>query len=175
MKKHFNSILLIVALLAASCSKMLDPDPKDVIPDDEFLKDFWDAEFMLRGAYQALQSIVEYRLVLGEMRGDWVERGSGSDNGLLELANHKVTPNNRYTNWKLYYDLINRANYVIENVPRVPSDANNFSEFQKKQYVGEARFLRSWAYFNLIMNFDAVPLVLQATTDINNVPYLPAT
>jgi hypothetical protein len=154
---------------------MLDPDPKDVIPDDKFLKDFWDAEFMLRGAYQALQPIVEYRFILGEMRADWVKPGSGADNDLLELANHKVTPNNRFTNWKVYYDLINRANYVIENVPRVPLDANYFSQFEKNQYVGEAKFLRSWAYFNLVMNFDSVPLVLTATDNIDKVPYLGAT
>jgi hypothetical protein len=179
MHKHIKRVLIFIGLaltlLTSSCEKMLDPDPKDVIPDDEFLKNFWDAEFMLRGAYQALQPIVEYRFVLGEMRGDWVKPGPGADNDLIELANHKVTANNHYTNWKLYYDLINRANYVIENVPRVPVDANNFSAFEKNQYVGEAKFLRSWAYFNLIMNFDSVPLVLKATTDIANVPYLPAT
>src|SRR5690349_240144 len=177
MKLIFNRlrVLVLIALTGVSCEKMLDPDPKDVMPDDEFLKNFWDAALMLRGAYQALQPIVEYRFVLGEMRGDWVKPGPGADNDLIELANHTVTANNRYTNWKLYYDLINRANYVIENVPRVPVDANNFSAFEKNQYVGEAKFLRSWAYFNLIMNFDAVPLVLQATTDIDNVPYLPAT
>jgi starch-binding outer membrane protein, SusD/RagB family len=176
---HLSRLLILITLVASlvtvSCNKMLDPDPKDVIPDDKFLKDFWDAEFMLRGAYQALQPIVEYRFVLGEMRADWVKPGPGADNDLLELANHKVTPNNRFTNWKVYYDLINRANYVIENVPRVPTDANNFSQFEKNQYVGEAKFLRSWAYFNLVMNFDSVPLVLTATDNITKVPYLPAT
>lgn len=177
MKSRLSNILafVILTLLTVSCNKMLDPDPKDVIPDNEFLKDFWDAEFMLRGAYQALQPIVEYRFVLGEMRGDWVKPGPGADNDLTELANHKVTANNRYTNWKVYYDLINRANYVIQNVPRVPTDANNFSQFEKNQYVGEARFLRSWAYFNLIMNFDSVPLVLTAVDDISKVPYVGAT
>jgi starch-binding outer membrane protein, SusD/RagB family len=119
MKSSLNNILAFLTLtfLTVSCNKMLDPDPKDVIPDDKFLKDFWDAEFMLRGAYQALQPIVEYRFVLGEMRGDWVKPGPGADNDLIELANHQVTANNRYTNWKVFYDLINRANYVIENVP----------------------------------------------------------
>jgi hypothetical protein len=177
MKACLNKILIVitVAVLSAGCEKLLDPDPKDVIPDNEFLKDFWDAEFMLRGAYQALQPIVEHRFILGEMRGDWVKPGTGADKDLLELANHTVTPDNRYTNWKVYYDLINRANYVIENVPRVPTDANNFSNFEKNQYVGEARFLRSWAYFNLIMNFDSVPLVLTATDDISKVPYIGAT
>lgn len=173
MKIFFIAVAIIVTTV--SCNKLLDPTPKDVIPDDKFLKDFWDAEFMLRGAYQALQPIVEYRFILGEMRGDWVKPGPGADNDLLELANHKVTPNNRFTNWKVYYDLINRANYVIENVPRVPVDANNFSQFEKNEYVGEAKFLRSWAYFNLIMNFDSVPLVLTATDDISKVPYVGAT
>jgi hypothetical protein len=179
MKMCFNKrlqlVFMLFVLVISSCEKLLDPDPKDVIPDDKFLKDFWDAEFMLRGAYQALQPIVEYRFVLGEMRGDWVKPGPGADHDLLELANHTVTPNNRFTNWKVYYDLINRANYVIENVPRVPTDANNFSQFEKNQYVGEAKFLRSWAYFNLVMNFDSVPLVLTATDNIDKVPYLGAT
>jgi hypothetical protein len=179
LKRKYRRFILAgfatMVLTTTSCNKLLDPDPRDVIPDNEFLRDFWDAEFMLRGAYQAMQPLVEYKFIQGELRGDWVQPGPGADKDMLELAEHRVTDNNRYTNWKAYYDLINRANYVIENVPRVPYDANNFSEFEKNQYVGEARFLRSWAYFNLVMNFDAVPLVLQATDNISKIPYLPAT
>lgn len=165
----------ILALAATSCKKMLDADPKDVILDNEFLKNYWDAEFMLRGAYQAFQPIVEYKFIQGELRADWVKPGPGADNDMLELFNHQVTDNNRYTNWKAYYDLVNRANYVIENIPRVPLDANFFSEYERNMYIGEGRFLRSWAYFNLVMNFDSVPLVLKAVDDITKVPYLRAT
>lgn len=174
---RYTALLLLAATAMAtvSCKKMLDADPKDVISDKEFLKNYWDAEFMLRGAYQALQPIVEYKFIQGELRGDWVKPGPGADNDMLELANHRVTDNNRYTNWRVYYDLINRANYVIENIPRVPLDANFFSEYERKMYIGEGRFLRSWAYFNLIMNFDSVPLVLKAVDDITKVPYLRAT
>jgi starch-binding outer membrane protein, SusD/RagB family len=174
MKKILFVGLAVMMLAIPSCKKFLDPDPKDVILDKDFLKDFWDAQFMLRGAYQAMQPIVEYKFVLGEMRGDWVTPGTGADRDLRELAEHRVTPENRYTNWRVYYDLINRANYVIKNVPRVPRDANNFSEFNMNQYMGEARFLRSWAYFHLVMDFGDVPLVWEATDNISNVPYLPA-
>lgn len=167
--------LAMIMLVTSSCRKFLDPDPKDVILDKDFLKDFWDAQFMLRGTYQAMQPIVEYKFILGEMRADWVTPGYGADKDLRELAEHRVTPENRYTNWRVYYDLINRANYVIKNVSRVPRDANNFSEFNMHQYMGEARFLRSWAYFHLVMDFDAVPLVWEATDNITQVPYLPAT
>jgi starch-binding outer membrane protein, SusD/RagB family len=167
--------LTIIAVAAVSCNKLLDTKPKDVIQDKDFLKDYWDADFMLRGAYQALQPIVEYKFIQGELRADWVKPGPGADNDMLEFFNHKVTDKNRYTNWKVYYDLINRANYAIENVPRVPLDPNYFSEYERTMYIGEGRFLRSWAYFQLIMNFDSVPLVLNAVDDISKVPYLSAT
>ena len=179
LKSVRNGLVIVtLAAMAAglpSCKKVLDPDPKDVILDNEFLKSYWDADFMLRGAYQALQPIVEYKFIQGELRADWVKPGTGADNDMMEFFNHRVTDNNRYTNWKVYYDLINRANYVIENVPRVPLDANFFSDYEQKMYIGEGRFLRSWAYFNLIMNFDSVPLVLKAVDDISKVPYLKAT
>jgi starch-binding outer membrane protein, SusD/RagB family len=183
MKNHFmkrvqrKALLLLLAavtLTASSCRKFLDEEPKDVILDKDFLKDYWDAQFILRGAYQGLQPMVDNMFVLGEMRGDWVKPGPGADKDLLELAGHKVTPNNRYTNWSVFYDLINRANYVIKNMPRIPRDPNNFSEFNMKQYMGEARFLRSLAYFHLVRNFDAVPLVLEPTDSISKVAYLPA-
>lgn len=171
----FFAGLVIGVTALSSCKKLLEPNPKDLIFEQNFPKDFWDAEFMLRGAYQALQPMVEYKFVLGEMRADWVQPGTGVDNDLLELSNHQITDNNRYTNWKPFYDLINRANYAIKNIPRIPLDANYFSNFIKNQYIGEARFLRSWAYFHLIENFNAVPLVWEAVDDITKVPYLPAT
>ncbi len=174
-QKAFVFILAALTLTASSCKKILEPKPKDVILENEFLKNYWDAEFMLRGAYQAFQPVVEYKFILGELRADWVKPGPGADNDMLELFNHQVTDQNRYTDWKVYYDMINRANYVIENIPRVPLDANFFSVYERDMYIGEGRFLRSWAYFNLIMNFDAVPLNLRAVDDISKVPYLPAT
>jgi len=167
--------LAMIALTIGSCKKMLDPKPKDVIEDKDFLKTYWDADFMLRGAYQALQPIVEYKFIQGELRADWVKPGTGIDPDMQELFDHKVTDNNRYTNWKVYYDLINRANYVIENIPRVPLDPNFFSPYERDMFIAEGRFLRSWAYFQLIMNFDAVPLVLKAVDDVSKVPYLGAT
>jgi hypothetical protein len=83
-----------------------------------------------------------------------------------------VTEKNRYTNWAPFYDLINRANYVIRNVPKVPLDSNYFSATQRDQYIGEARFLRCWAYFHLVENFGAVPLVWDAVDDISKVDTL---
>jgi hypothetical protein len=180
MKKHVKSfvpalsvcVAFAVLVLTSSCNKLLEATPRDVVLESNFPKNYWDAEFMLRGAYQALQPLVEYKFVLGEVKGDWVQPGTGADNDILELAYHQVTDKNRYTNWQPFYDLINRANYVIKNVPRVPLDSNYFSAVQRNQYIGEARFLRCWAYFHLVENFGAVPLVWDAVDDISKVDTL---
>jgi hypothetical protein len=164
--------VLVVCVFTSSCNKFLGATPKDVVLESNFPQNYWDAEFMLRGAYQALQPLVEYKVVLGEMKGDWVVPGPGADNDLIDLSYHRVTDQNRYTNWQPFYDLINRANYVIKNIPRVPLDSNYFSAFQKNQYIGEARFLRCWAYFHLVENFGAVPLVWDAVDDISKVDTL---
>jgi starch-binding outer membrane protein, SusD/RagB family len=173
-KKTFLISFVFLAISLSSCKKMLDPNPRDVVLEEDFPKDFWDADFMIRGAYQAFQPILEYKFIQGELRADWVKPGPGANQDMLELFNHNVSDRNKYTDWKPYYDMINRANYVIENVPHVPLDANFFSEYEKGLFLGEARFIRSWAYFNLVMNFNRVPLVLTAVDDISKIPYLGA-
>jgi starch-binding outer membrane protein, SusD/RagB family len=169
------TVLLGAALLfgAGSC-EMLDVEPKELTKDKDFLKNFWDADFMIRGAYQGLQNIVEPTVILGEARADWVSPGTGADNDILELTEHRVTQTNRYTNWAPYYDLINRANYAIENLPRVPRDSTYFNYKTLMQLTGEAKFLRALAYFHLVRNFQDVPLVKKSISDISQVEYIGA-
>jgi hypothetical protein len=169
------ALLSFLLLMNQSCSKFLDAEPKDVVIDKNFFKDFYDADYALRGAYAGLQPLVESMFITGEMRGDLVKPGFGADVNLIELAEHRVTPTNKYTNWNAYYDLINRANYLIKNIPNVPNDPNNFTPANARQYVGEAYFLRSLAYFYLVKNFGPVPLVVKPTDDINSIVHLPAT
>ncbi|RYY27502.1 MAG: RagB/SusD family nutrient uptake outer membrane protein [Sphingobacteriaceae bacterium] len=172
-KRYTKSVIaaFFSAMLVFSSCEVLDVKPNDVIQDKDFLKSYYDAEFLLRGAYQGLQPIVEPWFVLGELRADWVKPGPGADKDMLELAEHRVTPENKYTNWTPYYDLINRANYMVQNLPRVPKNPNYFNETTMRQYTGEARFLRALAYFHLVRNFGDVPFTLESTDDISKVKY----
>jgi starch-binding outer membrane protein, SusD/RagB family len=184
MKIFFNKRVAFTAMLCltiltvtviSSCKKFLDVAPTDVTRDKDFLTDYWDAQYMLRGAYQELQPLVDYIFVLGEVQADWAKPGTGADSDIVQLAEHRVKPTNRYTNWGPYYDLINRANYLIKNVPRVPRDQNNFSEFTMNQYIGEAKYLRAFAYFNLVRNWGDVPYTTTTVDDISKVSYLSTT
>jgi hypothetical protein len=168
----FGSVAIITI---GSCKKFLDVSPKDVTKDEDFLQNYYDAEYMLRGTYQGLQNIVEPWFVLGELQGDWSIPASGANADMLEIAEHRITPANSYTQWKPYYDLINRANYAIKNLPRVPRNPNYFSETTMRQYIGEVKWLRALAYFHLVRNFGDVPFTLEPTDELAKVKYLPAT
>ncbi|MBW4888513.1 RagB/SusD family nutrient uptake outer membrane protein [Mucilaginibacter sp. HMF5004] len=177
--KLVSYTVLCVAVLTigtiSSCKKFLDVAPTDVTRDKDFLTDYWDAQYMLRGVYQELQPLTDYMFVLGEVQGDWAKPGTGADSDIIQLAEHRAKPTNRYTNWSPYYDLINRANYLIKNISRVPRDQNNFSEFMMNQYIGEVKYLRAFAYFHLVRNWGDVPFTTTPVDDISKVAYLPVT
>jgi starch-binding outer membrane protein, SusD/RagB family len=56
--------------------------------------------------------------------------------------------------WIHNYELISRANLVVANAPGIEMDAA-----RRNRIVGEAKFLRALAYFNLVTLFENVPLV----------------
>ncbi len=57
--------------------------------------------------------------------------------------------------WNGLYRVVSNANLVLEKVPGIsPMD-----EAQKTKVLGEARFLRAWAYFYLVRLWGDVPLV----------------
>src|SRR2546423_12565542 len=57
--------------------------------------------------------------------------------------------------WNGAYGVIAQANLALEKVPGIsPMDAA-----QKSKILGEAKFLRAWAYFYLVRLFGDVPLI----------------
>lgn len=62
--------------------------------------------------------------------------------------------------WNGLYRVIAQANLVLEKVPGItPMD-----EAQKKRILGEARFLRAWAYFYAVRLWGDVPLITKPQT-----------
>ena len=62
--------------------------------------------------------------------------------------------------WNGLYKVIAQANMVLEKVPPItPMD-----EAQKNRILGEARFLRAWAYFYAVRLWGDVPLILTPQT-----------
>lgn len=59
--------------------------------------------------------------------------------------------------WQYRYKAILRCNLAIQRIPGVTFQ----DESLQKRYIGEAKFLRAFYYFDLVRNFGGVPMVLE--------------
>jgi hypothetical protein len=79
--------------------------------------------------------------------------------GLLSLAQYNFGPDEVELQqfWASLYRMVFRANVVIDRC-NVWVPANATEEAHKKQYIAEAKFLKSYANFNLVNCYGRVPL-----------------
>jgi hypothetical protein len=88
---------------------------------------------------------------------------------LAQLANYNFGTNQTQLGqlWNALYRLIFRANVVIDRAnawnPTVSADVQN-----AKQYVAEVKFLRAYAYFNIVTLWGRAPLITAYDSVVNN-------
>lgn len=162
--KTLQYILLFVTL--TSCNKFLEVKPKDSIPDDVAIVDKASAQAALRGVYRGLASDGYYGnsfQSVGYLSGDNIQ-WTGSQSIVQQFIDHKVKADNATVAavWVAIYATINKANNVIAKVPEL-KDAS-LTAAERDQLIGEARFIRALAYFDLARTWGGVQIVLTPTT-----------
>ncbi len=159
-------IFLAIIVFVSSCKKELTEVPKDFISKANFYKNAADAQAAITGAYSALAGNygITYWLFLVN-HADY-ENGRGSQapisafNQILDVAN----VGRASAIWSSFYQTINRANSVLDNVGGI-----NMDEAAKKRILAEAHFLRAMAYFDLVRGFGPIPLKTKESVDISKV------
>ncbi|WP_228850769.1 RagB/SusD family nutrient uptake outer membrane protein [Aegicerativicinus sediminis] len=107
---------------------------------------------IIDGTYQRMTPI------MGDGRGD--EARSRSPWAFLaQTSNFTVPPTDGALDiaWLGYYSIINRANQALEQVPQIDEVDSNLRE----RLLGQAYFLRAFAYFNITNIYEKVPLILE--------------
>ena len=157
---------LIIALITTtilSCSDFLEEINQSSLNPDSFFKTNTHAESGLNAVYAATRDVFggfsggnssNWHL-LEALTGQSVNNSSSNPdlNSLSSLSYNSNLIHAR-TVWAGTYKLIANANLVIENVPDI-----FMSEDRKKQILGEAYFLRAWAYFNAVRIWGDIPLL----------------
>lgn len=155
------SIWLAASLLLlsfGSCKKFLNQVPENSLTGDAFFKTEADANAAIMGVYDALQACADKFITWGELRADLISPLSNND---VTYPYFQLFENNKPASvWAQPYNMIGRANVVIEKVPEIPALDNRFTEEESNAVVGEALYLRALAYFYLVRTFKDVPLVL---------------
>ena len=162
--KKATIILMGCILSMAACKKELTEVPKDFISKTNFYKNQADAEAAITGAYSSLADNYGINYWLFLVNHTDYENGRGSQapisvfSQILDVANIGRAA----SIWSSFYQTINRANSVLDNVEGITMDEN-----VKKRILAEAHFLRAMAYFDLVRGFGAVPLKTKESVDIS--------
>ena len=114
------------------------------------------------GCYAVYQNEYNNFWYYGDLRGD--DTKSGLVSNLTASDVDKFILNNDAgilrTTWSNYYSVITRANNVLTKIDKADAAVVK----NKDQYIGEAKFLRALAYFNLVRIFGDVPMI---TTNVS--------
>ena len=153
MKKYLI-IFLIIALTATGCEKKLDVAPTQSIAQDLALLTEGDVLVTLIGAYDGLQGVSAYGgeiMLMNELMGNRDDiRFTGTFSGLSDAYKLEMAAPNGFALgiWAQCYNTINRCNNVLSALDKIVS-----SPATKSRVEGEALFIRSALYFELVRLF----------------------
>ena len=163
MKKLINAILVIV-LVSACSDDFLEEVPKDRLTEANFYNTREDAIAAVYAIYDPIRQPAnnpfqgmgtEYWAQLECMSDYATGRGSYIPVGQYQGLN--ATNAGRTSNfWSYFYQSINLANIAISRIADV-----EMNEDEKLALIAEAKFLRAFCYYHLVVNWDAVPLFLE--------------
>lgn len=167
--KNFKYIMLIaIGFTFHSCDdEFLNPLPDSAIVVDGFFTSDDDVLAGIIGIYDAIQGVnvntegnttrfnrgVQFEFMVTEMRSDNT-RTATLEGSRADFHRYRVDANNVQSEdyYQSMYEIIFRANNVL-NFIDVADESN------QSAYAAEARFLRAFAYFNLVRLYGPVPLV----------------
>ncbi len=161
-----------LAVVCSSCEKQLDQLPlsNTIVANDgkgtagSSITDAAKAEAAISACYGVFRNsaatyyVMDYFLV-GDGQSD--NSYAGADNpSWFEVDEFRMQSTNERAsiNWGFLYNHISTANSIIANVPKITDAA--LTATRKSQIVGEAKFMRARAYFDLIRIYGDVPLVV---------------
>jgi len=160
--KNISLCIFSACLLLTSCQDFLEKEPLDQITQSNFYTTADDADLAAKAMYSVPQGINWYgkSWMITEIPSDNSTSG-GNDPDFTPIDNFTVNadniPNTEF--WTEHYRLVTFANQVLENVPPIDMDAD-----LKSEILAEAKFMRAFAYFDLVRIYGDVPIVTEVAT-----------
>ncbi len=160
------SFLLLIA--AFSCDDYLEPDPISFVSGDSYYSNDEELENGILSIYDGLQGVnstsfndlraTQIEFLLTEMRTDNTQskNGGNEDSDFQQFEVYAVNPENFVVRnyYESMYNIIFRTHLVLDNLGAA-------SEGKRGAFEGEAKFVRAYAYFQMIRLFGDVPMPLK--------------
>ncbi len=165
-KRKITLALCFLGFSLTYCEKKLDQTDVNRPTTESYFKTAQELLAGVNGVYSTMRSpglVGREWFFLHDCRSDEMSAGGGQLEAprreLLE-QNTPATSNSVMTDvWRSAYIMINRANGVIQKAPDVTDNTA-----LRDRVLGEAKFLRAWAYFELVSQWGEVPLYTEPIT-----------
>src|SRR5688572_12037621 len=161
MKTRYSLVIMVVLLTMTCCSEdFIELAPISTVSTEALYKTDLDFQDAVTGIYGVYQTEYLNMWLYGDIRGDdsWDElvKGTAAAMDLFTINNDDGVIR---STWRNYYNIINRANVMLDEIETADASAVT----NKDRHIGEAKFLRAFAYFNLVRIFGDVPMVTKPT------------
>jgi starch-binding outer membrane protein, SusD/RagB family len=174
--KYFKINIIIACLVLSSCKKTIDLYPISNLNSGTFYSNTEEVRAGLVGAYNGLQKPLYREWQLTELRSDNSRQGvPASTNSFnrdlsdLDMFIPSTSHDGLYQYWLDSYNNIRNANIILQKlgVNYDPASGNislssitiPIADADRKQFAGEALFIRAYHYFNLVRLYGGVFLV----------------
>lgn len=172
MKTYKILILMMVVGCITSCEPDFlnpDPTPNAAISGENFPSDEDELNLVLNSVYDEVKGVngleftnttlnhgVQREFYITEMLSDNTSSKSGEAGEASQSDFFEILSTNGFVAdyYRSFYSVINRANLTLQNLDFAVDE-------NRSQIEGEARFLRAYAYFNLVRLYGDIPLVLE--------------
>ena len=160
------TILITLLILLVSCDDILDKNPRGLYYKDLVWSDSRLIDNVLINCYSMMSMYNEMQLGANHFGYTTNDITITATNIADEATAYWIqTPKSHwitveggvYEYWN--YPVVRELNLFLQNLENAPVD-DNF----KTQRSSEARFLRAYAYFNMVKRYGGVPLILKAQT-----------
>jgi len=165
MKNIINPLkyimMLAVIFSLTSCEDYLSPDPTAAISSETFYQTQEDFDLAVINMYDAVAGLnstnsndnhsLQVEFYLTEMRSDNT-RTKAQEGEAAQFEFFTIESTNGIVDdyYRSFYDVIFRANSILDNLANLQNPA---------RYEAEAKFVRAYAYFNLVRLYGDIPLV----------------
>ena len=161
----------------SACNDFLDEKPQSSFTqegtgnEDQTSKylSISDAQVELQGAYNSYKTdIFQFEnYTTNDVQSDnCYVGGDGAIGEAEDLLTMTATNSKVSLSWSQYQSMAGSATSVIENTRLM--DSSSATEEERSQVMAEAKFIRAWAYFDMVRCWGDVPIVLQLIPTITS-------
>lgn len=121
-----------------------------------------DAEAELLGAYNSFKNDIfqQENFMINDVQSDnCYVGGDGTNEEAVDLIRMYSTNVKVGFVWEQYFAMSGSATHVIENTKLM--DASLISDVDRNRIIAEAKFIRAWAFFDMVRLWGDLPMVLR--------------